>query len=176
MMLCSGPPAGRGWPGRGRSRTERGEKERHGDSSGTPLSVLFPAVRHLAGFGNRGDVGVEVGGLRVQLQQQNADVQQQRLAAARVPHLGELPQLPMASTVARRHLKVLLAASCSMAIFRWNRGSASSCQGGGAASSAHIEATSWSFQSNVNVQAPPCGSEVYCSYTCSITTRLQRLK
>jgi len=93
MMLCTGPPAGRGFPGRGRSRTERGEKESHSVSSGTPLSAVFPALRHLAGFGNRGDVGVEVGGLRVELQQQHADVEQQRLAGVRVPHLGKLLQV-----------------------------------------------------------------------------------
>lgn len=33
-------------------------------------------------------------------------------------------KLPIASTVARIHLKVWLADSCSMASFRWKRGSA----------------------------------------------------
>lgn len=38
--------------------------------------------------------------------------------------LHPLRKLPIANTVARIHLKVWLAASCSMANFRWKRGSA----------------------------------------------------
>lgn len=48
---------------------------------------------HLAGFGDGRDVGVEVGGLRIELQQEGADVVEQRLAGVSVPHLGELAQV-----------------------------------------------------------------------------------
>ncbi len=41
--------------------------------------------------------------------------------------LHPLRKLPIANTVARMHLNVWLAASCSMANFRWKRGSAISC-------------------------------------------------
>lgn len=54
---------------------------------------MVSSATHLAGLCDGSDVGVEVGGLRVELQQQRADVEQQRLAGVRVPHLGQLPQV-----------------------------------------------------------------------------------